>query len=52
MDTGWLVWPSKAVRDTAWQNVMQDPRMNDGGNPVPFDGKRMIDGGFEMIFET
>lgn len=43
---GWIVWPDKQTRDTAWAKVMQDPRMNPATNPMPFDGKRMIYGGF------
>ncbi len=45
----WIVWPSKAVRDEGMQKVMADPRMQ--SNTMPFDGKRVIFGGFEMIFE-
>ena len=45
---GWIHWPSKAVRDEAWKKVMADPRLQSGPTP-PFDGKRMIYGGFEMI---
>ena len=44
---GWISWPSKAVRDEAWQKVMADPRLQ--STAPPFDGKRMIYGGFEMI---
>ncbi len=43
----WIVWPSKAVRDQAWEKIMQDERMQE--NPMPFDGSRMIFGGFETI---
>ena len=50
--TGWLIWPSKDTRDAAWEKIMQDPSMHDGSNPMPFDGKRLIHGGFEMMFET
>jgi uncharacterized protein YbaA (DUF1428 family) len=46
---GWTTWASRAARDEAWQKVMTDPRMQPGANPMPFDGKRMIYGGFEMI---
>ncbi|MEC5324287.1 DUF1428 domain-containing protein [Aurantimonas sp. A3-2-R12] len=45
----WIVWPSKAVRDAGMQKVMEDPRMQAG--TMPFDGKRMIFGGFEVIVE-
>jgi uncharacterized protein YbaA (DUF1428 family) len=48
----WIKWPSKAVRDSAWQKVMADPRMTAPDRaPVPFDGKRMIYGGFQIIME-
>ena len=46
---GWITWASKAVRDEAWKKVMEDPRMKPGATPMPFDGKRMIYGGFELI---
>jgi uncharacterized protein YbaA (DUF1428 family) len=45
----WITWPSKAVRDEAWKKVMEDPRLNPETTPMPFDGKRLIYGGFEMI---
>jgi uncharacterized protein YbaA (DUF1428 family) len=48
----WLVWPSKAVRDVGWAKMMEDPRMQPGANPMPFDGKRMIYGGFEVALEV
>ena len=46
----WIVYPSRAVRDAANEKVMQDPRMAEYMKPesMPFDGKRMIYGGFEM----
>ena len=43
----WVVWPSKAVRDAGWQKMMEDPAMADMS--MPFDGQRMIYGGFEPI---
>lgn len=46
----WIVWPSKAVRDAAMKkNMMEDPRMKAWENKIPFDGKRMIFGGFDVI---
>ncbi|MGY8904563.1 MAG: DUF1428 domain-containing protein [Burkholderiales bacterium] len=45
----WIQWPSKAVRDGAWEKIMADPRMNAENNPMPFDGKRMVYGGFQVI---
>ena len=47
----WIQWPSKAVRDSAWEKIMTDPRMASEHNPMPFDGKRMIYGGFQIIME-
>ncbi len=44
-------WPSKAIRDEAWSKIMEDPRMQDEENAMPFDGKRLIYGGFEPILE-
>ena len=49
---GWLVWPSKAVCEAGMAKVMEDPRMAPDQNPMPFDGKRMIYGGFEMMLEA
>ena len=45
----WITWPSKVVRDAGMAKVMADPRLQPDKNPMPFDGKRMIYGGFEMI---
>lgn len=48
----WIVWPSRAVRDQAWEKVMADPRLSPETHPMPFDGKRLIYGGFESILEV
>ncbi len=48
----WITWPSKAVRDQGWEKAMQDPRISSETNPMPFDGKRLIYGGFERIVEA
>ena len=47
----WIVWPSKAVRDAGMKKVMSDPRMTEDNNPMPFDGKRLIFGGFQKVLE-
>jgi len=47
----WVEWPDKATRDAAMEKMMKDPRMNPETNPMPFDGKRMIFGGFAPILE-
>ena len=46
----WIEWPSKEVRDAANKKMMEDPEMKD--MDMPFDGKRMIFGGFEVLFDT
>jgi uncharacterized protein YbaA (DUF1428 family) len=46
---GWIEWPSKEARDSGWAKVMADPRMAADVNPMPFDGKRVIYGGFSML---
>ncbi|MBR7800181.1 DUF1428 domain-containing protein [Undibacterium fentianense] len=47
----WMTWPSKTVRDNAWDKMMADPRFSPENMPMPFDGKRMIYGGFQKIVE-
>ncbi len=44
----WIEWPDRATRDAAMDKMRTDPRM--AGAPPPFDGKRMIFGGFDPIF--
>ena len=48
----WIIWPSKEKRNEGMGKAMEDPRMDPENNPMPFDGKRVIYGGFEMIFEA
>ncbi|MBD9369697.1 DUF1428 domain-containing protein [Xanthomonas sp. XNM01] len=49
----WIEWPDKATRDAGMQKMMDgnDPRMDPEKNPMPFDGKRMIYGGFRPVME-
>lgn len=47
----WFEYPDKAARDAANAKMMSDPRMEQMGNDMPFDGKRMIMGGFETIVD-
>ena len=43
---GWVIWPSKEVRDAAWGRMMSEEEEMQ----MPFDGKRMMMGGFgEML---
>jgi uncharacterized protein YbaA (DUF1428 family) len=48
----WIVWPSRRVRDEGMKKVMADPRIQPNVNPMPFDGKRLIFGGFEVLVEA
>jgi uncharacterized protein YbaA (DUF1428 family) len=45
----WLEFPDKAVADAANEKMMSDPRMKEMGASMPFDGKRMIYGGFASL---
>jgi uncharacterized protein YbaA (DUF1428 family) len=42
----WVEWPDKATRDAAMTKMKDDERMKE---PMPFDGKRMIYGGFSPV---
>ena len=48
----WIEWPSKQARDAAWPKIMQDGRMKPDHANMPFDGKRMIYGGFMPIVDA
>jgi uncharacterized protein YbaA (DUF1428 family) len=52
----WIEWPDKAARDECYAKMMspdfKDPRMDQENNPMPFDGKRMIYGGFTTTLDT
>ncbi len=56
----WVEWPDKATRDAAfatmtdWMNNPEkaDPRMDPATNAMPFDGKRMIFGGFAPVVDV
>jgi uncharacterized protein YbaA (DUF1428 family) len=47
----WFEYPDRAARDAANQKMMSDPRMKEMGAAMPFDGKRMIYGGFDTIVD-
>ncbi len=51
----WVEWPDKATRDGVMGRMDElgktDKRFDPAKNPMPFDGKRMIYGGFEPIVE-
>ncbi len=52
---GWIEWPDKKTRDKAMGALMsgevQDDRVDPEKNPTPIDGKRLIFGGFETIYD-
>jgi len=47
----WFEYPSKEARDAANKKIMSDPRMKQMGETMPFDGKRMIYGGFAAFVD-
>jgi uncharacterized protein YbaA (DUF1428 family) len=47
----WFEYPDKATRDSANERMRSDERMKEMGASMPFDGKRMIYGGFDAIVE-
>jgi uncharacterized protein YbaA (DUF1428 family) len=47
----WIEFPSRAAYEQVFEKMMSDPRMAEIGE-MPFDGKRMIFGGFEVMFDT
>lgn len=52
----WIEWPDKETRDAAMSKMMsedfKDDRMDPEKNPAPFDGGRLIYGGFKSIVES
>jgi uncharacterized protein YbaA (DUF1428 family) len=48
----WIAWPSKQAREEGMKKAMADPRLQPDRNPMPFDGKRLIYGGFEVLLEV
>jgi uncharacterized protein YbaA (DUF1428 family) len=47
----WIVYESRQLRDAVNAKVMADPRLKDSMTNMPFDGKRMIYGGFETFLQ-
>lgn len=46
----WIEWPDKATADSSWEKMQSDPEM-ERFSDMPFDGMRMIWGGFETIVD-
>lgn len=47
----WIVWPSREARDKGMAAFMADPRVPQDPTAMPFEGKRMIFGGFNVILD-
>ncbi|AOY94214.1 RNA signal recognition particle [Cupriavidus sp. USMAA2-4] len=47
----WITWPSREARDRGMRAAMEDPRLKQQQS-MPFDGRRMIFGGFEVIVDA
>lgn len=47
----WITYESRAARDAIMEKVMADPRMKFDAETMPFDGKRMIYGGFTTLVQ-
>lgn len=47
----WITYESREARDAINKKVMEDPRMKECMEGTPFDGKRMIYGGFKAFVE-
>jgi len=47
----WFEYPDRKTRDAANEKMMSDPRMEEMGKNMPFDGKRMIIGGFDTFVD-
>ncbi len=47
----WVVWPSKEVRAKAHEAMHNNPDMEECMKNMPFDGMRMMFGGFEPIVD-
>lgn len=45
----WVTWPSKEVRDAGMKKVTEDPRSQPIHDTMPFDGQRLIFGGFVPV---
>ncbi|MBC6437442.1 MAG: DUF1428 domain-containing protein [Rhodobacteraceae bacterium] len=49
----WMIWPDKATHDAAWEQIMTEPKLKaEMGTSMPFDGMRMMWGGFVPLFNA
>ena len=47
---GWITWASRSARDEGMKKAMEDPRLQNV--EMPFDGQRMIYGGFDVMLSV
>lgn len=47
----WIEWPDRATADRAFEQMSSDPEMANMGE-MPFDGARMIWGGFAPVYDS
>ncbi len=47
----WITWPDKETRDKGMAAAMADQRLHADTNPMPYDGHRLIYGGFRTILD-
>ena len=47
----WITYESREQRDAINAKVMEDPRLKSSMTNMPFDGKRMIYGGFTTFLQ-
>ena len=47
----WITWPDKAARDAGMGQAMGEMQEKMKDSPMPFDGKRLIFGGFETVVQ-
>jgi uncharacterized protein YbaA (DUF1428 family) len=48
----WVEWPDRAARDAGLAKAFADPRMQPDANPMPFDGERLVFGGFAVLLDA
>ena len=48
----WIVWPDAATSAAAMAKMMEAPQFDPRTNPMPFDGRRMIYGGFVPVVDA
>lgn len=48
----WVMWPDKTVRNKVHKKMVQDMEATMKDNPMPFDGSRMIFGGFDVMLNA